>query len=255
VGATANKPYSAKRRRGSLAESEVASTPACNGLPSRCTYLGLRQLTNCVAHDYDAELGKAGLKTTQYALLSEILKLQPLRPGELARAMRLDHSTLSRNLKPLLAAGWVDLAPGSDGRSRSISLTNSGRAKQAEGQRHWRVAQRGMNEALGTDCVVALHTLIDACLATVALQHRGHESVGSSSRFGPHCRAADPKIGMDPRGMNEVQGTDCVVTLHALIDECLATLAPQHRGHESVGGSREPGPHLRAADPEIGFDP
>ncbi len=136
--------------------------------PRGCTNLKLRQLARRVTQHYDVELGKAGLKTTQYSLLSYVLRLGPLRPGDLAQAMTLDASTLTRNLKPLLAAGWVELAAGTDGRSRSVTITEPGRVKQAEGQRRWRVAQEGINGLLGVQRVVALHALLDESLATLS---------------------------------------------------------------------------------------
>ncbi|MFI5444840.1 MarR family winged helix-turn-helix transcriptional regulator [Polaromonas sp. UC242_47] len=140
-----------------------ASTPA--GLrPQGCTNLKLRQLMRRVAQHYDAEVGKTGLKGTQYSLLSYVCKLGPIRPGDLAREMKVDASTLTRNLKPLVTAGWLELAPGSDGRSRLVSVTEAGREKRTEAQRRWRVAQEGINQILGTDRVLALHALIDESL-------------------------------------------------------------------------------------------
>jgi DNA-binding MarR family transcriptional regulator len=140
-----------------------ASTPA--GLrPQGCTNLKLRQLMRRVTQHYDAEVGKTGLKGTQYSLLSYVCKLGPIRPGDLAREMKVDASTLTRNLKPLVAAGWLELAPGSDGRSRLVSVTEAGREKRTEAQRRWRVAQEGINHILGADRVLALHALIDESL-------------------------------------------------------------------------------------------
>ncbi len=117
-----------------------------------------------VAQHYDAEVGKTGLKGTQYSLLSYVFKLGPLRPGDLARAMKVDASTLTRNLKPLVAAGWLTLEAGSDGRSRLVGITDSGREKRVEAQRRWRVAQEGINQMLGVEQVLALHALIDESL-------------------------------------------------------------------------------------------
>jgi DNA-binding MarR family transcriptional regulator len=97
-----------------------------------------------------------------------VLKLGPVRPVDLAQVMTLDASTLTRNLKPLLAAGWVELAAGADGRSRSVTITEAGRGKRAEGQRRWRVAQESINERLGLRSVAALHALIDECLETLS---------------------------------------------------------------------------------------
>lgn len=129
-----------------------------------CTNFKLRHLMRRVAQHYDAEVGKTGLKGMQYSLLTAVCKLGPIRPGELARAMKIDASTLTRNLKPLVAAGWIEQGAGADGRSRLVSLTNAGRDKRQEGQRRWRVAQESLNDTLGVQRVNALHALIDGCL-------------------------------------------------------------------------------------------
>jgi DNA-binding MarR family transcriptional regulator len=136
--------------------------------PQGCTNLKLRQLMRRVAQHYDAEVGKTGLKTTQYSLLSCLVKLGPLKPGELARVLKLDASTLTRNLKPLVAAGWLTLGAGSDGRSRIVNITDAGREKRQEAQRRWRVAQEAINNTLGVANVLALHALIDDCMARLA---------------------------------------------------------------------------------------
>ena len=140
-----------------------------------CTNLKLRQLMRRVAQHYDAEVGKTGLKGTQYSLLSCVYKLGPLRPGDLARAMKVDASTLSRNLKPMVAAGWLSLDSGSDGRSRLVSITISGREKRTEAQRRWRVAQEGISQLLGEDRVRALHALIDESLTRLSPASSGDD--------------------------------------------------------------------------------
>jgi DNA-binding MarR family transcriptional regulator len=126
-----------------------------------------------MSQHYDAELGKAGLKATQYSLLGHVLKLGPIRPRELAQVMRLDASTLTRNLKPLVEAGWLRIEAGSDGRSRSVTITDSGRAKRDEAQRYWKAAQEGINRTLGVERVLALHALIDDSLELLANNNDG----------------------------------------------------------------------------------
>lgn len=132
--------------------------------PKGCTNFKLRQLVRRVSQRYDAEVGQAGLKTTQYSLLSHVLKLGPIRPGDLAAAMTMDASTLTRNLKPMLAAGWLELSAGEDGRSRLVHITPEGRDKRAQAQRHWVAAQDGLNQLLGVERVRALHALVDEAL-------------------------------------------------------------------------------------------
>lgn len=132
--------------------------------PQGCTNFKLRKLMRRVAQHYDAEMAKIGLKTTQYSLLSHVLKLGPLRPGELAQAMAMDASTLTRNLKPLVDAGWIEVGAGADARSRTVTITEAGREKRQEAQRRWKAAQESINELLGVERVLALHALIDDSL-------------------------------------------------------------------------------------------
>jgi len=129
-----------------------------------CTSFKLRQLMRRVSQRYDAQVAKAGLKTTQYSLLSHVLRLGPIRLGDLALAMTMDASTLTRNLKPLLAAGWLELQAGRDGRSRNVGITPAGREKRAEAQRHWKAAQESLNQLLGIERVQVLHALLDGSL-------------------------------------------------------------------------------------------
>lgn len=132
--------------------------------PQGCTNLKLRQLTRMMTRDYDRHFSDAGLRNTQYALLSHVVRLGPIRPGDLAKRMHMGASTLTRNLQPLVAHGWLTIGAGNDARSRLVEATEAGRAKQAEGQRAWKVAQEALNERLGVERVAALHELLDACI-------------------------------------------------------------------------------------------
>jgi DNA-binding MarR family transcriptional regulator len=136
--------------------------------PQGCTNFKLRQLLRAVGRLYDGQLAAVGLKGTQYSLLSHVAALGPLAPSELAQRMGLDASTLTRNLRPLLEQGWCAQGPGADARSRSVSLTAEGRAKQQQAKAHWKRAQLELNHRLGAAEVVALHALIDRAQAALA---------------------------------------------------------------------------------------
>lgn len=132
--------------------------------PQGCTNLKLRQLTRMVTRHYDHYVAETGLKNTQYALLSHVVKLGPIQPGDLAKRMQMDASTLTRNLQPLIAQGLLESGAGKDARSRLVEATEAGRVKQAEGQRAWKTAQTALNERLGVERVAALHDLLDTCI-------------------------------------------------------------------------------------------
>jgi len=141
--------------------SEVAA-------PRGCSSLKLRQLSRRVSQHFDRIVASTGLKTTQYSLLSNIVQLEPVHPGDLADQMEMDASTLTRNLQPLVAQGWVVVGPGDDGRSRYVSATDAGRAKRGEARREWKRAQLAFNARVGDERVARLHALIDECLAALS---------------------------------------------------------------------------------------
>jgi len=154
--------------RKSVPSEPAAAFAAAPAAARGCTNLKLRQLTRRVSQHYDRIVAASGLKTTQYSLLSFIVRLGPVRPGELARAMEMDASTLTRNLQPLAAHGWIEIGPGADRRSRVVTATASGRAARDAAQREWKRAQLALNRRLGEARVAELHVLLDACLGQLA---------------------------------------------------------------------------------------
>ena len=137
--------------------------------PRGCTNYKLRQLLRRVSLVYDREMAECGLKITQYSLLTHIERLGPIAQVELARAMAMDTSTLSRNLKPLQAAGWIAIEPGGDARSHALTMTASGKLKRIEAQALWKRAQIQLNETVGLDAVIELHDLIDRMTDALAI--------------------------------------------------------------------------------------
>lgn len=143
----------------------MASRVDKSGSPQGCTNFKLRQLTRLVSQHCESFFSETGLKTTQYSLLSHIDHLGPLAPGQLAKRMDLDASTLSRNLQPLLNAGLVEQLPGEDARSVLVQVTAAGRSKRADMKADWKRAQVSINAILGDQRVQQLHALLDECLA------------------------------------------------------------------------------------------
>jgi DNA-binding MarR family transcriptional regulator len=134
-------------------------------VPVGCTNLKVKQASRLVARHYEAFVAPTGLRNTQYSLLSGVVKLGPLRSGELAAALKLDASTLSRNLQPLIDRGLVAVTTGADARSREVRATEAGVELRREAQKAWKRAQLALNERLGPERVAALHELLDDCMA------------------------------------------------------------------------------------------
>lgn len=78
----------------------------------------------------------------------------------LAKALATDRTTLTRNLQPMLQAGFVVVSDGPDARTRSVSVTLKGRKAFDRAMPLWRAAQREMRTALSEDELATLHTLL-----------------------------------------------------------------------------------------------
>jgi DNA-binding MarR family transcriptional regulator len=81
---------------------------------------------------YDQGLRRVGLRTTQYSLLACLSYAGEVRQRDLGRLTSLDETTLIRNLRPLIEAGWVAISPGEDRREKLVRLTEDGAAKLKE---------------------------------------------------------------------------------------------------------------------------
>jgi len=120
-----------------------------------CTCSPLRRLTRRITVIYDHHLLADELTITQYSLISRIGR-GPVANPDLAVVMGMDRSTLSRALKPLIAAGWVATldAPAEaklDKRSFVLQLTASGRAKLEAARPNWQRAQDEIDRLLGSE--------------------------------------------------------------------------------------------------------
>lgn len=128
-----------------------------------CTCFSLRKLTRAVTRLYDQHLAEAGLKTTQYSLLKNIDK-EPLPITELAERLSMERTTLTRNLKPLMDSGWVELKPGVDPRQRIPTITKTGRDTIKLATQAWKRAQIELQKTIGDQAVRDLHAQLDTAL-------------------------------------------------------------------------------------------
>lgn len=149
-----------------------------------CTCFNLRKLTRTVTRLYDQHLSRAGLTTTQFSLLQNVAR-EPLPLTELAARMSTERTTLTRNLKQLVDAGWIEIRPGEDPRQKIATLTETGRAVAREARKAWREAQTELEKTLGLKTVSELHQYLNSALTqlTPLLEERGQPEASE-----PACR-------------------------------------------------------------------
>lgn len=136
--------------------------------PPQCTLLRLRRTTRRITQIYDHHLAPLGLRITQYSLLGSLVG-QPATPiGSFADVMGMDRTTLTRNIRPLIRAGWIELTAGDDRRQRAIALTPEGKAIFRRGVPLWRQAESELRATVGSEAIVQLQGLLDHSLERIA---------------------------------------------------------------------------------------
>src|SRR5919199_3046684 len=109
-----------------------------------CACANLRKAARAVTQVFDEALAPSGLRVTQFTLLVTSRLSGESTINELAERMAMDRTTLSRNLKPLVRNGLLEVRPGEDGRTRLVRLTPAGKQALEEAYPFWQQAQQGI---------------------------------------------------------------------------------------------------------------
>jgi DNA-binding MarR family transcriptional regulator len=113
-----------------------------------CLCHALRQASRAASRLYDDELRAVGLRTTQFSVLRVLAAQDEIRQRDLAERTVHEETTLTRNLRPLVEAGWVAERAGVDRREKWLKITASGLAKLKEAKPLWKRAQQRMRSRL-----------------------------------------------------------------------------------------------------------
>jgi len=116
----------------------------------RCYCAKTRQVARRLTRFYEAELRPAGLNPAQFELMANLQGRPGASQAELAVALDVDQTTLSRNLKLLVGQGWVGSgASAQDGRRVEYRLTAEGRKVYRKALPCWERAMTRVREGLG----------------------------------------------------------------------------------------------------------
>ena len=116
-----------------------------------CLANRMRRADRAVMHYYDNALRPFGLKMTQFTLLVALRLRAPVTIQDLAKALVMDRTTLTRNLAALARQDLARIAPGDDRRTRVAELTAAGHAVLARAFPAWRKAQARVRRKLGAE--------------------------------------------------------------------------------------------------------
>lgn len=128
--------------------------------PSACNCLNLRRASAAITNIYDEKLSPSGLTVSQYSILKHLKLLGPVSVSDLAVKLRLDRTTLVRNLKPLETASLLVDVSKKGARNRQLQLTEKGIENYNEADYLWKGAQDFIEQALGSENLEKLTALL-----------------------------------------------------------------------------------------------
>jgi len=135
--------------------TERAYAPIIAGLMEHenpCNAAALRKASRRLTQLYDDTLEPSGLRSTQFAILSELNRRANAPPTmrELADALVMDRSALGHSLRPLERDGFIALEQSTQDRRRQhVITTTAGKAKYRAARRLWQRAQDHFHEVFG----------------------------------------------------------------------------------------------------------
>lgn len=109
-------------------------------LPCYCG--SIRQASRIVTQMYDQALKPSGLKITQFGILRLLSAYPGLTTGDMAQALVMDSTTLTRTLKIIQDNNWIVAQPGEDRRERHWNLTETGAQRLQHALPLWKSAQK-----------------------------------------------------------------------------------------------------------------
>jgi DNA-binding MarR family transcriptional regulator len=114
-----------------------------------CVAFNSRKAARAVTKLYDLELAPAGIRSTQFAVLITLAKSQPVSIGDLAAALLIDTTTLTRSLRLMRKQGLLTISERSTMRQRFVTLTLEGTHALQNSLPRWRTVQTRFVNAIG----------------------------------------------------------------------------------------------------------
>jgi DNA-binding MarR family transcriptional regulator len=135
-------------------ESETADQMA-----RECIAVRVRLINRVITALYDEALRPFVLRISQANILSAICYVGEVRPADISRILRIEKSTLSRDVELMKQRGWLESHPPSGGRNQKIRLTPEGKKLLGKIQPAWEKAQAEAKLLIGDDGETALRQM------------------------------------------------------------------------------------------------
>ncbi len=143
-----------------MKNTSQSTTP--NQIAEVCIGSRVRLLNRVITRIYDDALRNLGITIGQLNILVVIGKRKIVRPAEICHALKIEVSTLSRNIERMRAKGWIEVLedPG-DARAHQFQLSRQGQELLEIAYPAWEQAQQKAENLLGDSGMEVLDQAAD----------------------------------------------------------------------------------------------
>ena len=141
--------------------SQPSEPTAPELIAADCLAARARLLSRTITGIYDEALRPLGVTVGQLNILVTVAKLGPVAPGDVARKLNMEKSTVSRNLMRMRDNGWLIVTQSPSGRGQVLELSTKGRRLLERSVPSWKDAQKNARALLGQKGAQALHRVAD----------------------------------------------------------------------------------------------
>jgi DNA-binding MarR family transcriptional regulator len=140
-------------------EQQPSNCETADRLARECIAVRVRLINRVITALYDEALRPFGLRISQANILAAVAHMGESRPAEVSRILRIEKSTLSRDLELMKQKGWLESDPPPGGRNQTIRLTGRGKELLGRIQPSWENAQVQAKQWIGEGGEAALHQI------------------------------------------------------------------------------------------------
>jgi DNA-binding MarR family transcriptional regulator len=138
---------------------EVTNPGLLDRITGDCIAVRVRLINRVVTAIYDEALRPHGIRVSQANILVAVARRGEARPVDVCRLLRLEKSTLSRDVEVMKARGWLESDPPTGGRNQVLRITPGGLELLASSRAAWELAQAEATRLIGEPGVDALRQI------------------------------------------------------------------------------------------------
>lgn len=128
-----------------------ACAPADAELLDQCALFDVHRLGRVMSALYNQHMRETGMTMAQFTLLRNIAAMAPAGITQIADAMLMERTSVTRLIEPLIQRGYLATEPGEDRRVRNVIVTKEGLAAVKNSERAWKSAQLEFYETIGPE--------------------------------------------------------------------------------------------------------